>query len=118
MKERIVGTLRRTPERTWFLLTLFVSALLGSFFQRGRMALQLYLVIPWAIGLVYSRLRGRRMAKTAANGFLLAAALLLIMIFIESNKPQSQSKDALVRWFAILIISFVALELLNAFVFK
>lgn len=29
----------------------------------------------------------------------LAAALLLIMIFIESNKPQSQSKDALVRWF-------------------
>ena len=39
----------------------------------------------------------------------LAAALLLIMIFIE---------DALVRWFAILIISFVALELLNAFVFK
>ena len=48
----------------------------------------------------------------------LAAALLLIMIFIESNKPQSQSKDALVRWFAILIISFVALELLNAFVFK
>ena len=47
-----------------------------------------------------------------------AAALLLIMIFIESNKPQSQSKDALVRWFAILIISFVALELLNAFVFK
>ena len=48
----------------------------------------------------------------------LAAALLLIMIFIESNKPQSQSKDALVRWFAILIISFVALELLNSFVFK
>ena len=49
---------------------------------------------------------------------IIAAALLLIMIFIESNKPQSQSKDALVRWFAILIISFVALELLNAFVFK
>ena len=76
MKEKIVGTLRRTPERTWFLLSLFVSTLLGSFFQRGRMALQLYLVIPWAIGLVYSRLRGRRMAKTAANGFLLAAALV------------------------------------------
>ena len=56
--------------------------------------------------------------RRAAVLFGLAAALLLIMIFIESNKPQSQSKDALVRWFAILIISFVALELLNAFVFK
>ena len=41
------------------------------------MALQLYLVIPCAIGLVYSQLRGRRMAKTAANGFLLAAMLAL-----------------------------------------
>lgn len=48
----------------------------------------------------------------------LAAAVILIMIFIESNKTQSQSKDSLVRWFAILIISFVALELLNSFVFK
>ena len=48
----------------------------------------------------------------------LAAAVVLIMIFIESNKTQSQSKDSLVRWFAILIISFVALELLNSFVFK
>ena len=48
----------------------------------------------------------------------LAAAVLLVMIFIESNKTQSQSKDALARWFAVLIISFVALELLNAFVFK
>ena len=42
------------------------------------MALQLYLVIPWAIGLFYSQLRGRRMAKTAANGFLLAAMLVLM----------------------------------------
>ena len=41
------------------------------------MALQLYLVIPWAIGLFYSQLRGRRMAKTAANGFLLVAMLAL-----------------------------------------
>ena len=48
----------------------------------------------------------------------LAAAVVLIMIFIESNKTQSQSKDSLVRWFAILIISFVALELLNSIVFK
>lgn len=48
----------------------------------------------------------------------LAAAVILIMIFIESNKTQSQSKDSLLRWFAILIISFVALELLNSFVFK
>ena len=48
----------------------------------------------------------------------LAATVLLIMIFIEMNKPQSQGKDGLVKWFAILIISFVALELLNSFVFK
>ena len=35
MKEKIVGAIRRAPERTWFLLALFVSVLLGSFFSAG-----------------------------------------------------------------------------------
>ncbi len=46
----------------------------------------------------------------------IAAAVLLIMIFIESNKAQSNSKDALIRLFAVMIVSFVALELIKAFV--
>ena len=48
----------------------------------------------------------------------LAAGVFLVMIFIESNKPQSQSKDALVRWFSVLILCLVAVELINAFIFK
>jgi RsiW-degrading membrane proteinase PrsW (M82 family) len=48
----------------------------------------------------------------------LAAAVYLIMIFIESQKTQSQSKDSLVRWFCILIMCLIALELLNTFIFK
>lgn len=46
----------------------------------------------------------------------IAAAVLLIMIFIESNKAQSNSKDSLIRLFAVMIVSFVALELIKAFV--
>lgn len=48
----------------------------------------------------------------------LVAAVYLIMIFIESLKTQSQSKDSLVRWFGILTICLIALELLNVFIFK
>lgn len=77
MNEKWTKRLRRLSERQWFLLALFGSVLLGSFFERGRMALQLYCVLPWAAGLCYSQLRGRRMARTAANGFLLAGALVL-----------------------------------------
>ena len=48
----------------------------------------------------------------------LAAAVYLIIIYIQSQKTQSQSKDALVGWFCILIMCLVALELLNTFIFK
>lgn len=48
----------------------------------------------------------------------LAAGVFLVMIFIESNKQQSQSKDALVRWFSVLILCLIAVELINTFIFK
>lgn len=66
-----------------------------------------------------------KISGLGANGFDiiamiigLAAAVYLIMIFIESQKTQSQSKDSLVRWFCILIMCLIALELLNTFIFK
>lgn len=65
-----------------------------------------------------------KISGLGANGFDiiamiigLAAAVYLIMIFIESQ-TQSQSKDSLVRWFCILIMCLIALELLNTFIFK
>ena len=48
----------------------------------------------------------------------LAAGVFLVMVFIESNKQQSQSKDALVRWFSVLILCLIAVELINTFIFK
>lgn len=33
-------------ERTWFLLALIFSALIGNFFARGQVALLLYLLVP------------------------------------------------------------------------
>lgn len=33
-------------ERTWFLLALIFSALIGNFFERGQIALLLYLLVP------------------------------------------------------------------------
>ena len=66
-----------------------------------------------------------KISGLGANGFDiiamiigLAAAVYLIMICIESQKTQSQSKDYMVRWFCILIMCLIALELLNTFIFK
>lgn len=66
-----------------------------------------------------------KISSLGANGFDiivmiigLAAAVYLIIIYIQSQKTQSQSKDALVGWFCILIMCLVALELLNTFIFK
>lgn len=43
----------------------------------------------------------------------LAAAVSLILVYIESQKPQSQSKDNMVKWFSVLVIILVALQLLK-----
>ena len=48
----------------------------------------------------------------------LAAAVLLVMIFIEGNKSQSNSKDRLITLFVFLVISFIALQLISTYVIK
>lgn len=59
---------------------------------------------------------GQQIVNVVSVVIGIAAAVLLIMIFIESNKAQSNSKDSLIRLFAVMIVSFVALELIKAFV--
>ena len=67
-------------ERTWFLLALIFSALIGNFFERGQIALLLYLLVPWGAGLLYVRLKGRALRRGAANAFLFAGMAWMALV--------------------------------------
>ena len=70
------NTFRRrlgVAERTWFLLALIFSALIGNFFARGQVALLLYLLVPWGAGQLYVRLRAGRLAAAQPTPFSLPA---------------------------------------------
>lgn len=59
-------------ERTWFLLALLFSAMIGEFFKRGQTAMLLYLLVPWGAGQFYVRLRCGEIRQSIGNAFLFA----------------------------------------------
>ena len=58
---------------------------------------------------------GKSIAGVVQVVILIAAIVMLIMIVVESLKPQSQSRDGLVRLFAIIIVALAALSIFKAF---
>lgn len=47
-----------------------------------------------------------------------AAGVTLFLVVLESNKKNSQNKDAFVTWFCIFALGFLALELINSLFFN
>lgn len=46
----------------------------------------------------------------------IVAAVMLIQIIVDAMKPQSQSRDGLIKWFGVLIIVFLALQLVKVYI--
>ena len=90
-------------ERTWFLLALIFSALIGNFFERGQIALLLYLLVPWGAGLLYVRLKGRALRRGAANAFLFAGMAWMALVCLLR-----QCFD-LNRWLPLALVTLYAL---------
>lgn len=90
-------------ERTWFLLALIFSALIGNFFARGQVALLLYLLVPWGAGQLYVRLKGGALRRGAANAFLFAGMAWMALVCLLR-----QCFD-LNRWLPLALVTLYAL---------
>lgn len=90
-------------ERTWFLLALIFSALIGNFFERGQVAMLLYLLVPWGAGQFYVRLKSGTFRRGAANAFLFVGMAWMALVCLLH-----QCLD-LNRWLPLALVSLYAL---------
>ena len=98
-----LGQRWKGAERTWFLLALLLSSMIGEFFKRGQAAMLLYLLVPWGAGMLYVRLKDGTLRRGAANGFLFAgmAWMGLVCLFRQCFDMS--------RWLPLAIVALYAL---------
>ncbi len=60
---------------------------------------------------------GAKTADVVAGAIGVAALFLILIAFIESNKSQNNSKDALIRIGVTLLVCAVAIEIIKAVAF-